>query len=143
MTHNITFELLDYTIFGDDTDDIDDFINKQQAKNTVYGNNYAISTFNRYCRSILEIRLMENIPAPELNVVLCKFFMEIRKVNGNQFDPNSLITMHRGLQRYLDIKKVSFNILTDNNFEKSRKVLAAKRKQLVKEGFGNKPNATR
>ena len=28
-------------------------------------------------------------------------------------------------------------------FEKSRQVLASKRKQLIKEGLGNKPNATR
>ena len=33
--------------------------------------------------------------------------------------------------------------MTDKTFEQSRNVLAAKRKQLTKLGYGNKPNATR
>ena len=35
------------------------------------------------------------------------------------------------------------NILKDNEFSKSREVLAAKRKNLVRQGKGNCPNATR
>ena len=35
------------------------------------------------------------------------------------------------------------NILKDNEFSKSREVLAAKRKNLVRQGKGNRPNATR
>ena len=35
------------------------------------------------------------------------------------------------------------NILKDNEFSKSREVLAAKRKNLVRQGKGNHPNATR
>ena len=42
----------------------------------------------------------------------------------------------------LSEKKYPFNILKDSEFEKSRKVLAAKRKSLVHEhGKGNKPQA--
>ena len=35
------------------------------------------------------------------------------------------------------------NILNDNEFSKSREVLVAKRKNLVRQGKGNRPNATR
>ncbi|CAH3165359.1 unnamed protein product [Porites lobata] len=35
-----------------------------------------------------------------------------------------------------------FNILKDDAFSRSRRILAAKRKSLVKEGRGNKPNAS-
>ena len=36
-------------------------------------------------------------------------------------------------------KGISKNIKTDNEFERSRKVLASKRKQLTQQGKGNKP----
>jgi len=35
------------------------------------------------------------------------------------------------------------NIFKDNEFSKSREGLAAKRKNLVRQGKGNRPNATR
>ncbi|CAH3024092.1 unnamed protein product [Porites evermanni] len=51
-------------------------------------------------------------------------------------------SFQHSIQRYLSEKKYAFNILKDNEFEKSRKVLAAKRKSLVHEhGKGNKPQA--
>jgi len=46
------------------------------------------------------------------------------------------------IQRYLTEKKSSANILKDEAFQKSRKVLAAKRRLLVHNcGKGNKPHA--
>ena len=65
------------------------------------------------------------------------------KQDGKEYEPDSLTALHRGIQKYLNEKKVTYNILTDKEFEQSRKVLAAKRKQLTKMGLGNKPNATR
>ncbi|CAH3039920.1 unnamed protein product, partial [Porites evermanni] len=64
-----------------------------------------------------ESRAIENIPANELDLL---FF-----------------------QRYLHEKGSLINILKDNEFSKSREVLAAKRKNLVRQGKGNCPNATR
>ena len=56
--------------------------------------------------------------------------------------PSLTTFFKRSIQRYLSEKKYPFNLLKDNEFEKSRKVLAAKRKSLVHEhGKGNKPQA--
>ena len=68
--------------------------------------------------------------------------MNIRKKNGQEYEPDSISGFQRSIQRYLSEKGSSVNILKDKDFEKSRKVLVAKRKSLVHEhGKGNKPQA--
>ena len=49
----------------------------------------------------------------------------------------------RSFQRHLHEEGSLINILKDNEFSKSREVLAAKRKNLVRQGKGNRPNVTR
>ena len=73
--------------------------------------------------------------------LLCKFFINVRKTNGDE--SSSLSSFQRSLQRYLTENNIQTNILKDIEFEKSRQVLAAKRKNLVKQGKGCKPQATR
>ena len=48
----------------------------------------------------------------------------------------------RGIQRYLDDKSTKINILKDREFKVSREALKSKRRELRKQGKGNKPNAT-
>ena len=48
----------------------------------------------------------------------------------------------RGIQRFLDDNNAKVNILKDEKFEVSREVLKSKRRELRKQGKGNKPNAT-
>ena len=66
--------------------------------------------------------------------------MNARKKNGEEYEPATVSSFQRSIQRYLSEKKYAFNILKDNEFEKSRKVLAANRKLVAHEhGKGNKP----
>ena len=74
---------------------------------------------------------IESLPASELDHLLSKFFLNARKKNGEDYEPATVSSFQRSIQRYLSEKKYPFNILKDNEFEKSRKVLAAKRKSLV------------
>ena len=48
----------------------------------------------------------------------------------------------RSIQRYLDDSSAKINILKDEEFKVSREVLKSKRRELRKEGKGNKPNST-
>ena len=67
--------------------------------------------------------------------------MNVRRKNG-EYEPATFSSFQRIIQRYLSEKKHPFNILKDNEFEKSRRVLAAKHKSLVHEhGKGNNPPA--
>ena len=125
-------------------DAVDEFIAAQAAKNTCYANNTASNLFHRFLRSEGDSRQMEKIPPAELGMIMCHFFINARKLDGTQFEPDSLSTTFRSLQRYLYLKKYPVNIVTDGSFEKCRNTLAAKRKELTTvHGLGNKPNATR
>ena len=56
--------------------------------------------------------------------------MNICKKNGQETEPDSISGFQRSIQRYLSEKGSFVNILMDKDFEKSRKVLAAKRNVL-------------
>ena len=70
------------------------------------------------------------------------FLINVRKAI-DEYEPSSLSSFQRRLQRHLTENNIQTNILKDVEFEKSRQVLAAKRKNLVKQGKGCKPQATR
>ena len=90
-----------------------------------------------------ESRAIENIPANELDLLLSKFFISVRKQDGAEYEPCTLSGFQRSFQRHLHEEGSLINILKDNEFSKSREVLAAKRKNRVRQGKGNRPNATR
>ena len=58
--------------------------------------------------------------------------MNLRRKNG-ECEPATFSSFQRNIQQYLSEKKYPFNILKDNEFEISRRVLAAKHKSLVHE----------
>ena len=62
---------------------------------------------------------------------------------GELYQPDTLSNMRNAWQRILEEHSSKLNIKTDPEFQKSRKVLAARRKQLTQQGLGNKPLATR
>ena len=58
------------------------------------------------------------------------------------YEPATISSFQRSVQRFLSKKKYLFNILKHNEPEKSKRVLAAKHKSLFHEhGKGNKPQA--
>ena len=123
--------------------DFESFIREQDARNTIKGNNLACRTFTKFISSVGEKRPVESIPPIELDRLLSRFFMEVVRVDGMPYQPDVLSTIHRGLKRYLDTKNYGKNILKDDIFDKSRKVLAARRKKLKRDGYGGNPNACR
>ena len=65
-------------------------------------------------------------------------------MNGEEYEPDTVSGFQRCIQRFLTENNSRYNILRDIQFDKSRQVLVAKRKNLVNEaGKGNKPNASR
>ena len=84
----------------------------------------------------LNSQTIKSLPASELDHLLSMFFflffMNVRRKNG-EYEPATFSSFQRNIQRYLSEKKYPFNMLKDNEFEKSRRVLAAKHKSLVHE----------
>lgn len=132
----------------DDTDaaianECKEFIRGQNARNTVYSNTTASNFFKRFAETLGEFNKLEEIPPQKLNNIVALALKGSVKLDGKLYEPDCLSTYFRGLQRFLNDHDYPVNILVDPSFEMSRSVLAAKRKELVKFGGGNKPKATR
>ena len=126
-----------------DSQELQDFISEQKSSNTVKTTKSDMTALKRFCSTINETREPETMPAKELDKLLSRFFKDVRKENGEEYEPSSLTSFQRSFQRYFSEKRLPFNIFEDDEFSRCRQVLAAKRKSLVQSGFGNKPNATR
>ena len=77
----------------------------------------------------------------ELSRLLKHFYWEIRIAKGDEFEPSSLKTIQRGLERYLQEKNTGSSIIRDEDFPNANKALDANVKFLKKSEKGNKPNA--
>ena len=79
----------------------------------------------------------------ELNRILEQFYAEIRKKNGDQYEPACLRVMMAALDRHLQSGGRSFSICRDKEFRSSRSVLEGIARQLRQSGKGNLPNRAR
>ena len=62
---------------------------------------------------------------------------------GNLYEPDSLTSIRNSLQRILTERGSKYDLKFGENFQKSRSLLASRRKELTKLVKGNKSNATR
>ena len=131
------------TCITDSQEAIDDFINQQKSANTNKKTVTHMNTLLRYMEANgVKNEKIESFPASELDRLLANFFLCAHSKNGEEYEPATVSSFQRSIQRYVIETKYTFNILKDNEFEKSRKVLAAKLKSLVHEhGKGNKLQA--
>lgn len=109
-------------------------------KNTNKSTNTWINAFRKWA----EFRgFQENIAEYEpyeLNTVLERFYAEVRKKDGTDYEPDSLRVMQASLHRHLVEQNYPKSILSDVEFVNSRRVLEGKAKALREQGKGKKPN---
>ncbi len=84
---------------------------------------------------------VEEVFPDDLNQILKKFYAEIRKKDGSNYEPDSLRVMQAALHRHLISKRYPADILNDIEFRESRAVLEGKARELRAAGMGKKPNA--
>lgn len=80
---------------------VGDFIEEQRPESTKKKPLYDIKVWKRYLTSAGEERNIEDIPAEDLNLHMSRFFMAIKKKDGDQYEPTTLTSFHRSQQRYL------------------------------------------
>ena len=102
------------------------YILTQRTENTVKKTDYDLNVWKRFFLEVGETREIEDIPADELNLLICRFMMEKKKKDGGAYEPGTLQSFQRSLQRYLNDKNSKKNILKDQEFQKSREVLLSK-----------------
>ena len=90
-----------------------------------------------------ELRNIENIPFTELDTYLAKFLVVAKKKDGHEYEPSTLSSMSYSIQEYLKEhnKFVIFN--KSKHFHCLHGALAAERKQLKSQSYGNRLNAAR
>ena len=77
----------------------------------------------------------EDIEAEGLNEYLCEFIFSVKRNDGKDFEPLNFRGMFSSFERHLKECKYSVNVIEDVAFERARKCLEAKNKQLKKEGL--------
>ncbi|XP_071177505.1 uncharacterized protein KIAA1958-like [Mytilus edulis] len=88
--------------------------------------------FYDWCRSNGNLRLVEDVPAEELDGV--------RRKDGEEYEPVTLTGVQNSIDRHLKDNKSMIDIKIDKLFDHSRKILETKRKELKGQGKGNKKN---
>ena len=71
-------------------EEIEGFISNQKSANTTKKTTTDMNTLSRYMKTISMIGNVESLPASELGHLLCKFFMNIRKKNGEEYEPDTM-----------------------------------------------------
>ena len=90
-----------------------------------------------FLREKHEQRNPEDIEAKELNEYLCEFILSVKRKDGKDFESSSLRGLFTSFNRHLKECKYPVSVIEDVAFERKRKCLEAKNKQLIKEGKGN------
>ena len=120
---------------------INDYIIKQQNKNTRAKTTRDLKLLIEFLREKHEQRNPQEIEAKELNEYLCEFILSVKQKDGKDFKPSSLRGLFSRFNRHLKECEYPVSVIEDVGFERTRICLEAKNKQLVKEGKGNRPNA--
>ena len=102
--------------------EIEKYLHEQKSKNTQYKTKSDLNAWKKFCESLKESRAIENIPANELDILLPKFFISVRKQNGTEYEPGTL----SGFQFFDTNKKVSNHSVKDQCSTTSRSRRSAK-----------------
>lgn len=106
------------------------FLSEMYNENTVKKTKSCLRKLIEFFKSKNENRPLEQIPSDKLDSLLCLFFKEARKLDGDEFGPMSLGAFQCALDRYLRQHKYPCDILSDHTFALSRGFLIARKKEL-------------
>ena len=123
-----------------DENNIKNLKEASKNSNTEYSTENWIRVFIAWASSRGYNTAMESYSPVDLNKKLEQFYAEIRKKDGEEYEPDSLKVMHASLDRYLKEKKYPESILNGKAFSSSKAVLEGYARNLRKCGKGKKPN---
>ena len=69
--------------------EIEKFLQEQKSKNTQCKTKSDLNAWRKFCESLKESRAIENIPANEVDLLLPKYFICVRKQNGTEYEPGT------------------------------------------------------
>ncbi|XP_013380784.1 zinc finger MYM-type protein 2 [Lingula anatina] len=125
-------------------------------KNTLRRNMWALNTWNKWAVARNNTRLhgyqgndiainkwnkkkkpLTNLSDEELQYWISKFILEVRKENGTEYPPRTLLSLVMGLQSYIRTEsKRGIDLLNSDQFVGLRQVLDSEMKRLSHTGLG-------
>jgi hypothetical protein len=114
-------------------------IDSMKNENTKRKTGYDVGIFKQLLSIVRELQNPEDIEVSELNMLLARFYLSVRTKLNQEYEPDSLKSIQSSISRYLNEKR-NINILKDKEFQHSRDVIDAKRKELKGKGLRNKKN---
>ena len=112
-----------------DVSSVDNFIAEQENKATLQSTQRDVKILQTLLGTWNELRKVEEIPAVELNEYICEFIISVRT---KDYEPCLLRSLLASFERNLKENSYSASIMNDLVFEKTRKVLLSKQKELKK-----------
>ena len=88
--------------------DIEKFIGMWKNDNTVKQTKKWINCYRLWAKCRNKAEDIEVLDPVELDNVLQYFYADVKKQNGDDFEPNSLCSMQAGIDRYLREKKYGY-----------------------------------
>ena len=110
------------------------------SKNTARATKTWMAVWAEWCQARNINVNMESYCPQALDGLLNRFYDEIRKKDGTDYEPDSLRVMQAAIDRYLRHKNYPASFITGREFTKSQETLDAKAKQLRRQGKGKRPN---
>ena len=109
-------------------------------KNTSRSTKHWLSVFNSWRESRhLEIDIFNMAPA-DLDEVLAQFYAEVKRKDGDDYEPESLKIMQSAIERHLKENNYPLSIVRGREFHNSQQILNAKAISLRQQGKGKRPN---
>ena len=87
-----------------------------------------------------ETRHVVDIEPGTLDQYVGSFILDIRKADGSEYEPDSLTSFHRSINRKLEEFGYPYSLVDSKEFKLSKKVLESKRRELKQKGMGNRKN---
>ena len=120
-------------------EDIDATIYRRVPLKTKHTTKWAYSVWSSWCKARCVNPAINTMSLSTMDAHLTRFIMEARKQDGTEYPPNTLYQLICGLQRYLKENGRPEVALLDEKrqeFDKTRKVLDGRMKELTAKGVG-------
>jgi hypothetical protein len=94
-------------------DEVESFYAKASSRNTSRMTKTWLNTYLSWAETRNQRQDIENISPVDLNAVLGQFYAELKKKNGEDYEPESLAVMQASLDRHL--KEKGFTLYIDSS----------------------------
>ena len=121
-------------------DEVMKFIQDQENDNTRRKTESDMKLFKAYCTAKSENRPIESLSPIELDSIFGNFLINVKKQNGDDYEPSSISGFVSSLDRYLKGKRYPHQVIENNLFPHVNSALRAKMQYLKSQGHGNRPN---